>query len=62
MNKSWWLVIFLCVVVVAAVPLISLWSLNTIFNLGVEYNSHTWLAMVWIELSILGGYKRINTN
>lgn len=34
MNKSWWLVIFLCVVVVAAVPLISLWSLNTIFNLG----------------------------
>lgn len=62
MNESWWLVIFLCIAIMVFGPLISLWSLNTIFNLGVEYNTHTWLAMVWINLTILGGYTRINTN
>lgn len=29
-------------------PLITIWSLNTLFGLGIAYSFWTWLAVVWL--------------
>lgn len=31
-------------------PFISIWSINTIFGLGISYSIETWLGMVWLHL------------
>lgn len=41
---------FIAVVVYA--PLVSLWTLETIFGFKIVYNFWTWLAMSWIHLII----------
>lgn len=41
-------VIALAVVLIVAGPLVSLWSLNTLFGLGIGYTVWTWLAMFWV--------------
>ena len=45
-------VVFLAVVMV--LPLISIWALNTLFLLGIEYNVWTWLAAAWLHWAIAG--------
>jgi hypothetical protein len=47
MSKIVGAVVILLVALVFG-PLISIWSLNTLFALGIEYTVWTWLAMVWI--------------
>ena len=48
MNASKMAKIFLLVVaviaVIAAIPLILIWSVNTLFATGIEYTVWTWLA------------------
>lgn len=35
-------------------PLATIWSLNTLFNLGIDYTFWTWLAMAWLSLATFG--------
>lgn len=35
-------------------PLITIWSLNTVFGLGISYTIWTWLGTVWLQLLIVG--------
>ena len=41
-------VVLLIVVLVIVGPFITIWSLNTLFGLGIDYTVWTWLAMAWI--------------
>jgi len=48
---------FLFLVLIALIivgPLATIWSLNTLFNLGIEYTFWTWLAMAWLSLVTFG--------
>ena len=42
------LLIALVVLFIAAGPLITIWSLNTLFNLSIVYSFSTWFAVLWI--------------
>ncbi len=52
-------IIFITVVVMVGFPFAIIWSLNTLFALGIAYNFWTWLAALilgslfgdWIDLS-----------
>ena len=49
--------IFLIVVAVLMItigPLITIWSLNTLFGLGIAYTFWTWLATAWLSLVTFG--------
>lgn len=51
-------IFFLVLLIVAMIgigPVISIWSLNTLFNLAIAFNLYTWLAMVWVQLVTFGG-------
>lgn len=45
--------VFLIAVIIFA-PFATLWSLNTLFNLGIAYTFKTWLATVWIQMVTFG--------
>lgn len=47
------ILILLSIVVFA--PLVTLWSLNTLFGLGIEYGFYEWLAVVWLSTVTFGG-------
>ena len=36
-------------------PFVTIWALNTLFALGIEYNIWTWLASAWIGVTMFGG-------
>lgn len=46
--------IVLIVALVLLAPFATIWSLNTLFGLGIAYSFWTWLAVVWL-VGILGG-------
>lgn len=48
------LILLLALVVIFA-PLLTIWSLNTLFNLGIGYTFFTWAATVWLQMATLGG-------
>lgn len=41
--------------IVIVSPFITIWSLNTLFALGIGYTIWTWLAMVWLSMVTFGG-------
>ncbi len=43
-------IIALIVAIVALVPLGTIWSLNQLFRLEIEYNFASWLAAFWLLL------------
>lgn len=45
------LIVFLILCVVFG-PLLSIWALNTLFKLGIEYTFWTWLAMIFVNLTL----------
>ena len=45
------------VAVIVVGPLLSIWSLNTLFDVGVEYNIWSWLAAFWFGLFFYKGGK-----
>lgn len=38
--------------IVIYTPLISLWTINSLFHVNIQYTFWTWLAMSWIHLII----------
>jgi len=46
--------ILLVVLLVILGPIITIWSLNTVFGLGIGYTIWTWLGTVWLQLLIVG--------
>ena len=46
-NEYWWLVLIVIVIIVG--PLLSIWSLNTLFPvLAIPYTFETWLAVMLV--------------
>jgi hypothetical protein len=52
MNSG--LYIIFAVVLIAAGPLLIIWSLNTLFGLGIAYNIWTWLAALILGFFVFG--------
>lgn len=52
-NKQYAITILTSIAIIIYCPLISLWTLNTIFNLNIAYNIWTWLAMSWFHIIII---------
>lgn len=49
------LLLVLAVVLIIFAPLATIWSLNTLFGLGIAYTFWTWLAMAWLSTVTFGG-------
>ena len=39
---------------IVAIPLITIWSFNTLFGMGIEYTAWTWLAAFWLQAMLTG--------
>ena len=48
------LIVLVFAAVVLVLPLVTIWALNTMFLLGIEYNVWTWLAAAWLHGAIAG--------
>jgi hypothetical protein len=48
------LLFVLAVFLLIIAPFVTIWSLNTLFTLTIEYTIWTWLAMVWLSLVTFG--------
>lgn len=46
------LIILVAIAVIIAGPLITIWSLNTLFHTAIDSNSDTWFAMLWLQMII----------
>jgi hypothetical protein len=44
----------LLILLIVFSPLITIWALNTLFNLGIAYTIWTWLATAWLSLVTFG--------
>jgi 5-bromo-4-chloroindolyl phosphate hydrolysis protein len=53
-----WALLVIALVIFA--PLVSIWSVNTIFNLNIAYSLSTWFASFWISAVTLSarGWKK----
>lgn len=47
-------IFILAVILIAFGPLATIWSLNTLFGLGIEFTFWTWLATVWLSMVTFG--------
>jgi hypothetical protein len=47
-------IVLLVLALIAAVPLITIWSFNTLFGLAIGYNLGTWFAMFWLHAALSG--------
>jgi len=50
--------VILIVVLIGVGPLITIWSLNTLFSLNITYSFWTWCAVVWLSLVTFGNVKK----
>lgn len=48
------LAVILVIALVMALPLITIWSFNTLFGMGIAYTVWTWLAAFWLHAIISG--------
>ena len=48
------IMVILVAVALAFFPLITIWSLNTLFATGIAYNFKNWFAVVFIQATIRG--------
>lgn len=53
-NAGKIVLIVLTVALLLLAPFATIWSLNTLFGLGIAYTFWTWLAVVWLA-GLLGG-------
>lgn len=49
------IIIILTLMYFILLPIGTIWSLNTLFQVGIEYNFYNWLAALWITFLIGGG-------
>ena len=59
-NVKLFFFILMVVVLVIILPLVTIWAVNTLFGLGIEYTIWTWLASTWLSAVFGGGqlYKK----
>jgi len=48
-------IIVLLVFLIGIGPIITIWSINTLFLTQIAYSFWTWLAMVWVQMISFGG-------
>jgi hypothetical protein len=48
------MVLAIAVLLVIAIPLITIWSFNTLFGFAIEYTLATWFAMFWLHAALTG--------
>lgn len=53
-------VIVLAVVLIAFLPLLSIWAVNTLFGTAIPFNVATWFASLWLGI-VLGGAKAVGS-
>ena len=51
------LFITLILAVIIFFPLATIWSLNTLFQIGIAYTFKTWLAAVFLQMVTFGSIK-----
>lgn len=49
----------LFIAILAFAPLATIWSINTLFGFGIEFNYVTWFAMAWLHFILLGSIIKI---
>jgi len=49
------LIFILAIAAIVVVPFVTIWSLNTLFSVGISYTVQSWLATVWLSVSTFGG-------
>lgn len=55
------LLILLVGLVLVLMPVVTIWSLNTLFDLGIAYGVAQWLAVAWLSMLCFGGVRlRVN--
>lgn len=61
MNQTLLFVVFVIgiIALLIAGPLITILALNTLFSFGIPYTIGSWAAMIWVNLTILGGATHI---
>lgn len=47
-------VIVLAIALIFVGPIITIWALNTLFNLNIDTNIATWFAVAWLQLVTVG--------
>jgi hypothetical protein len=50
------------VILVIIGPYFTIWSLNTLFGLGIVYSFKTWMAVVWLQLVLHGIQMSVKKN
>lgn len=55
-SKDVWFLLGVATVVALVIggPLVTIWALNVLFGLSIEYSVQTWFAVVWLG-SLLSG-------
>lgn len=48
------LILIITLAVIVIVPLVTIWSFNTLFAMGIEYTLWTWLATFWLQAMLTG--------
>lgn len=52
-------IIILVIIGIVIGPLVTIWSLNTLFKLGILYTWETWIAAAWLTVIVYGATKTI---
>lgn len=47
--------IIIVLIVLISLPIVTIWSMNTLFALDIAYNFWTWLAAFWLTALLTGG-------
>ena len=51
---SFMAILVVALAMIVAIPLVSIWSFNTLFAMDIEYTAWTWLAMFWLQAMLTG--------
>lgn len=51
------LLVLLVALVLVLMPVVTIWSLNTVFDLGIAYGVAEWLAVAWLSIMCFGGVR-----
>lgn len=55
MKNLYLIVLFIAAIILIGLgPLLTLWSLSTLFGLGLALNIYTWLAAAWFHWILFG--------
>ena len=57
MSSSTIIAILIVAVAVVIGPIATIWSLNTVFSLGIPYTIWTWLGVAWLQILIYNGAR-----